>query len=291
MNAVNAALAPTLRRPWRRPRFLLGAAALALLVYGALIGGLWRWQERLLFHPSPLPAGFHFEVPADVQETWVEVPGARLNALHLRLPRPDGVVFYLHGNAGDLSTWFVNSDYYRRLNLDLVILDYRGFGKSSGHIQSQAQLLADVRSAWQTIAPRYAGLRRIIAGRSIGTGLAAALAAEVQPELTVLISPYFSLQDLAQSIYPWVPAAVLRYPLRTDQWLPQIRGPVLLVHGEQDTLIPIGHSVRLLALSPRAALLRVPQAAHNDIQRFPDYLQGLARVLQAPSQVGALRSP
>ena len=276
------------------PRWLktvLGALAGGALLYGGVIGLLWSQQERLLFRPSTLPADFRFDVPTDVQERWVEVPGARLNALHLRLPKPDGVVFYLHGNAGDLSTWFVNSDYYRQLNLDLYILDYRGFGKSSGHIQSQAQLLADVRAAWQSIAPLYAGKRRIIAGRSIGTGLAAALAAEVQPELTVLISPYFSLQDLASSIYPWVPGAVLRYPLRTDLWLPRIRRPVLLTHGEQDQVIPIGHSERLLALSPRAALLRVPQAAHNDIQRFPTYLDGLARVLQDPERVTELRSP
>jgi alpha-beta hydrolase superfamily lysophospholipase len=267
----------------------LALAALALL-YGLVIGLLWSQQEKLLFRPSALPADFRFDMPADVQESWVEVPGARLNALHLRLPKPDGVVFYLHGNAGDLSTWFVNSDYYRRLNLDLYILDYRGFGKSSGHIESQAQLLDDVRAAWQGVAPRYAGLRRIIAGRSIGTGLAAALAAQVQPELTVLISPYFSMQDLAQSIYPWVPAAVLRYPLRTDLWMPRIQGPVLLTHGEQDSLIPIQHSERLLARSPQAALLRVPQAAHNDIQRFPDYLDGLARVLQVPARVAELRT-
>jgi pimeloyl-ACP methyl ester carboxylesterase len=210
------------------------------------------------------------------------VPGARLKALHLRLPRPDGVVFFLHGNGGSLANWFVNVDYYRRLNLDLFMLDYRGYGQSTGRIESQAQLQADVRAAWDAIAPTYAGKRRVIYGRSLGTGLAALLAADVQPELTVLVSPYFSMLDLAHTHYPWVPSAVLRYPLRTDLTLPRIQGPVLLMHGERDTLIPPDHSQRLQALLPGTRLLRVPQAAHNDLQDVPFYLDSLATALKAP---------
>jgi pimeloyl-ACP methyl ester carboxylesterase len=267
-------------------RLLIGLPLLALALYALLIAALAWGQERLLFQPQTLPADHRFEQAADVHELTVDVPGARLNALHLRLPQPDGVVFFLHGNGGSLANWFVNVDYYRRLNLDLFMLDYRGYGKSSGRIESQAQLQADVRAAWDRIAPLYAGKstggRKVIYGRSLGSGLAAALAAEVQPELTVLVSPYFSMLDLARTHYPWVPPAVLRYPLRTDLALPRIQGPVLLIHGERDSLIPPDNSQRLQALLPRARLLRVPQAAHNDLQNFPFYLDSLAAALRAP---------
>jgi len=262
---------------WRRA--LLYAAAGALALYAAVVAALWWGQERLLFHPDTLPDGYRFEQRADVHEVWVDVPGARLNALHLRLPRPDGVVFFLHGNAGSLQTWFVNIDYYRRLNLDLFMLDYRGFGKSSGGIESEAQLHADVRAAWTQLAPLYAGRKRIVYGRSLGTGLAAALAAEVQPELTVLVSPYFSLAALAAEHYRWVPGAVLRYPLRIDEVLPRVQGRVLLAHGLRDTLIAPSHSARLRALLPRAEWLPVPEAGHGDIHGDPVYLDGLAAAL------------
>ncbi len=265
-------------------KLLIGLPLLALALYALLIAALAWGQERLLFQPQKLPADYRFEPAADVHEVNVDVPGARLNALHLRLPRPDGVVFFLHGNGGSLANWFVNVDYYRRLNLDLFMLDYRGYGKSTGRIESQAQLQADVRAAWDSVAPQYAGgpagQRRVIYGRSLGTGLAALLAADVQPELTVLVSPYFSMLDLARAHYPWVPPAVLRYPLRTDQALPRIQGPVLLMHGERDTLIPPDNSQRLLALQPGARLLRVPQAAHNDLQDFSFYLDSLAAALK-----------
>ncbi|MBA4177606.1 MAG: alpha/beta hydrolase [Leptothrix sp. (in: Bacteria)] len=262
---------------WRRR--LVGAAAGAAALYGAAIALLWWRQEGLLFHPRALPAEHRFEQHADVHEVWVDVPGARLNALHLRLPQPDGVVFFLHGNAGNLASWFVNTGYYRRLNLDLFMIDYRGFGKSSGRIDSEEGLHADVRAAWAQVAPRYAGRKRVIYGRSLGSGLAAALAAEVQPELTVLVSPFASMAALAGEVYPWVPGAVLRYPLRTDAALPRVQGRVLLVHGLRDTLVPPSHSERLRKVMPRAEWLPVPEAGHGNIDDDAVYLDGLAAAL------------
>ncbi len=271
------ALPSSRARAW--PRWLRRLLLAAATCYALAIAGLWWGQEGLLFHPVTLPADHRFEQAADVHETWIDVPGARLNALHLKLPNPDGVVFFLHGNAGNLERWFVNTDFYRRANLDLFMLDYRGFGKSTGRIESQDQLEADVRAAWAQVAPAYAGRKRVIYGRSLGTGLAAMLATENRSELTVLVSPYASMVQMAAEKYPWVPAAVLRYPLRTDERLPRVQGPLMLVHGDRDTLIPIAHSERLQALVPQARLLRVPGAAHGDIQSFPVYLDGLRGAL------------
>jgi uncharacterized protein len=255
---------------------LLGAALTVVLLYAALLALVWWQQERLIFLPSPLPAEHRFDVGADVHEAWVDLPGARLHALHLRNREPRGVVFFLHGNAGNLDSWFVNADFYRRLNFDLFMLDYRGYGKSSGRIESQAQLEADVRAAWAGIAPRYAGLRRVLIGRSLGSALAAGLAAQVQPELTVLVSPYESLAALAAEHYRWVPQALLRYPLRTDDAVARIKSPLLLVHGEQDTLIEPKHSERLQQLAPHAERVLIKGAGHNDLQQFPAYLDALA---------------
>jgi pimeloyl-ACP methyl ester carboxylesterase len=273
-----------------RPRNTLIRSALALLLAGlALYGGalawLWIGQEKLLFVPDVLPADQPLAKAPDIHEVSVEVAGARLSALHLRLPDPKGVVFFLHGNAGSLANWFVNPDYYRRVNFDLFMLDYRGFGKSTGRIQSEAQLHADVRAAWSTIAAQYANRKVVVYGRSLGTGLAVRLAAEMSanrpPDLTVLVSPYRSMVSLATEHFPWVPQAVVRYPLRTDALIGQVRGPILIVHGERDTLIPPDHSESLKLLAPQVNLLRVPGAGHNDLQDFDMYLGALARALLA----------
>jgi len=260
-------------------------AAVATL-YAAVLLALWFGQERLLFFPQTLPATHRFAVDADVHERWVEVPGARLNALHLRLPQPDGVVFFLHGNGGSLDNWFVNAAFYRAANLDLYMLDYRGYGKSSGRIESQAQLEADVRAAWRQIEAHYAGrigqpgFKRVVYGRSLGTGLASSLSVELQPELTVLVSPYESMLAVAQEHYPWVPARLLRYPLRSAEALARVKTPILLAHGGRDTLIPPRHSQALKAVAPQAELLVVPEAGHGDIHEFSAYLDTLAAAMR-----------
>lgn len=265
----------------RRVLKVLAGAALAIaLLYAALLALVWWQQERLIFLPSTLPAEHRFDFGADVHEAWVGVPGARLHALHLRNREPRGVVFFLHGNAGSLDSWFANADFYRRLNLDLFMLDYRGYGKSSGRIDSQAQLEADVRAAWASIAPRYAGKTRVIFGRSLGSALAAGLAAEVQPELTVLVSPYESMAALAAEHYRWVPQALLRYPLRTDEALTRVKSPVLLLHGGRDEIIGAAHSERLLRVAPQAERVLIEGAGHNDLQQFPAYLEALAARLR-----------
>lgn len=256
----------------------LALAGLGLL-YLSVLGLLWLAQERLLFHPEPLPRQQPLAITPDAQEMTVPVPGAELSVLRLRLPDPQGVVFFLHGNGGNLASWFVNTEFYRQANLDLVMLDYRGYGKSSGRIQSEAQLQADVAAVWQLVAPLYQGRRTIVYGRSLGTGLAAALAAQVQPDLTILVSPYRSMAALAREHYPWVPGPVLRYPLRTDQAIARIQRPVLLVHGAQDTLIPPAHSQALLALAPQARLALVPGAGHGDLQDVAAYRDLVADAL------------
>ena len=256
-----------------------GLCALILLVCLGGLGWLYLRQESMLFAPVVLPAEHHFALGDDVWEVGIDVPGARLSALHLQLPKPRGVVFFLHGNGGNLDNWFVNLDFYRKANFDLFMIDYRGYGKSTGRIESEQQLHADVRTAFKQIAPRYAGLKTVIYGRSLGTGLAARLAGDVQPSLTMLVSPYTSMKALVAEYYPAVPRFALRYPLRTDLDLPRINGPVLLIHGARDTLIAPSHSQALLPLIKQGSLTMIPDAAHNDLQDFESYRERVRSAL------------
>jgi alpha-beta hydrolase superfamily lysophospholipase len=261
-------------------KLLLWAAGAAVTAVAALFALLYWRQEGLLFAPVALPADFTVDEP-DVVETVIPVDGAALSALHLRLPDPRGVVFFLHGNAGNLQSWFVNTDFYRKANFDLFMIDYRGYGKSTGHIQSEAQLRADVAAAWAHIAPLYRGRRTVILGRSLGTALAAGLAADVQPDLTILVSPYWSMGEMQALHYAWVPRVLLRYPLETNRDVARIRTPILFLHGDRDGLIPLSQSERLMAVARAGQLHVVPGAAHGDLQDFDDYRRALAAGLAA----------
>jgi uncharacterized protein len=279
------ALAPALpRRPgaisWQRAAGTVAAVAgFALAAWGAVLGWVYWQQERLIFQPEPLPASFRFSEP-QVHEVSIPVAGATLSALHLKLPNPKGVVFFLHGNGGNLARWFTNASFYREANFDLFMIDYRGYGKSSGHIESEAQLLADVRAAWNKVAPQYAGRRKVVYGRSLGAALAAALAAEVKPDLTILASPFCSMADMAGLHYPWVPRALLRYPLSTCEAAARIASPLVLFHGDGDELVPFAQSQRILDLAPRAELVKVAGAGHGDLHLSPAYRQPLLQRLK-----------
>jgi uncharacterized protein len=262
----------------------LGLVAAAGAVYTAAIGYLWLRQERLLFEPTPLPADEPLVTDADVHERWIEVPDARLSAAQFRLPDPRGVVFFLHGNSGNLRDCLVDLDAFREVNFDVVMFDYRGYGKSSGRIASEAQLRADVRAAWEVFAPEYVGKRVVIAGQSLGTALAAGLGAELcacgrAPDLTLLVSPYSSMRALADELYPWVPGRVLRYPLHTAEHAARLNGPLMLIHGDKDKLIGIHHSRALCTAVPAAQLHCVEGAGHNDMHKFPSFRKALAGAL------------
>ena len=112
---------------------LVVAAAAGLALYVAVLGLLWFRQESLLFAPTVLPAKHVLATAADIHEVSIPVDGAQLSALHLRLPKPRGVVFFLHGNAGSLQSWFTNTAERTKL-------------------YEQAQVIFKEQAPWFTIA-------------------------------------------------------------------------------------------------------------------------------------------
>jgi len=268
--------------------FSLGVVAAVAAVYTEAVGYLWLRQEHLLFEPTPLPTDQQLVDDPDVHEFTIEVPGARLSAAQLRMPDPRGVVFFLHGNSGNLTDCLVDLEAFREVNFDVVMFDYRGYGKSTGCIASEEQLRADVRAVWKEFAGQYEGKRVVISGQSLGTALAAGLSAELSadchsPDLTLLVSPYSSMRALADELHPWmspwVPRQVLRYPLHTAEHAARVQGPLMLIHGDKDELIGIHHSHALCTAAPAAQFLCVEGAGHSDVHKFPSFRKALAGAL------------
>jgi uncharacterized protein len=262
-------------------RGLVGALSLVVLVCIGVMALFYFGQEKLIFQGTPLPASHQFNLP-DTTEVTIPVAGATLSALHFRRPNREdtkGVIFFLHGNAGNLASWLANVDFYRANKFDLFMIDYRGFGKSTGTIQSEAELHQDVLAAWQFIAPQYAGKKRVIFSRSLGTTLAAKLATEVNVDWLVMASPFYSLESLRREYYPLMPAALMRYEFPTNVWLPKSSSPITILHGDIDSLIDFTHAQRLQALMPQAAntiLIKINGGTHLNLQEIPAYGQALA---------------
>lgn len=265
----------------RLGRRLLRWILLAFIAWCLAITFIWFRQEKLLFYPEPLAASFKFKFPY-TSEVYIDVPDAKLHALYLRQPteKSKGIVLFLHGNAGNLETWFTDTDFWLETGYDVLMLDYRGYGKSTGHIENEAQLYDDVVRTWNYVSANYPNKKHVFYGRSLGTGLAAKLAAEIPPDLLVLVSPYESMTKMAREYYPWVPPFVLRYPLNTSELLPKIHAPILLLHGTADKLISITQSQHLVQLNPKATLVHIEGATHGDIHNFDNYTNTLKQTLE-----------
>jgi len=258
----------------------MAVTAMPILLVGAFFANLYFSQENLIFPATKLPRDHQFVFDVPFQEITISVDGAEINGLHFQQPDPRGLIFFLHGNGGNLDSWTTNVDYYQRVNYDLFIFDYRGYGKSTGYIESEKQLHDDVRAAWEKVAPRYPEKPIVIYGRSLGAALAAKLATDVKSDLLILVSPFSSMVAMARQQYPFLPEWLVRYPLRTDEVIAGIQVPTVFVHGDQDRFIPLSHSHELRKLATSTAkLLIIKGAGHNNIHDFKSYLDGLTLAL------------
>jgi len=241
-------------------------------------------QESLIFYPEILPTDYQYTFSQPFEEATVPVAGAVLNAVLFKAVNAKGVVLYFHGNAGSLRTWGDVAGDFTSRGYDIMIPDYRGFGKSTGSISNEKQLLADGLAVYGYLKKSYPEGRIILYGRSIGTGMATFVARSGKPRMLVLESPFFSLADLASYHYPLLPKGLvslfLKYPFRTDLWIPEVACPVYLLHGTGDDIIPFDASARLepLIKSPHK-LIRIEGGGHNNLSDYSAYDRELALIL------------
>ncbi len=232
--------------------------------YLAICGLIYWQQEKLLFFPTQLPNDYRYSFDQPFTELTLPVEGAVINVVHFTHPAPQGVLLYLHGNGDTIARLEGVAAYFLELGYDVVIPDYRGYGKSSGSITNEQDLHADMAAVYRYVQARYPDSQITLYGQSMGSGFAVKLAAQYQPARLILESPYYSMHDMAAIRFPWLPRFLLRYPLRTDLWIAQIDCPVYLIHGTLDPVIPYHASERLYALiSGEKELLTVADGGHN----------------------------
>ena len=131
----------------------------ALLFLGALyflVGAfLFFFQEKILFVPSVLPQDYKYEFAHNFEELFLNTDEkAVVNALHFKVENPKGVVLYFHGNAGDLSRWGKTTEYFADKDYDVLVMDYRTFGKSTGAL-SEPALYSDAQFCYDYLKDRY----------------------------------------------------------------------------------------------------------------------------------------
>jgi fermentation-respiration switch protein FrsA (DUF1100 family) len=246
---------------------LKSLAVAGLLFYVGLVALLYFSQRVMMYFPetlrtNPAEAGF-----AEATEVMLgTADGERVIAWHVP-PRGDAPVFlYFFGNGGSLR---YRVDRYRALVADgsgLVALSYRGYGGSSGR-PTENGLLMDAAAAYDFASTRHPGAKLVLWGESLGSGVAVATAAEKPVAALVLEAPFLSAVDIGASAYPYVPVRrFMKDQFRSDLRIGKVSAPVLLLHGDRDTVVPIESGERLYALitAPKR-FVRIAGGGHNDL--------------------------
>ncbi|MTH18136.1 alpha/beta fold hydrolase [Flavobacterium sp. LC2016-01] len=252
------------------------------IIYVIIVSYVYFNQVGMVFQSATLPKEYKFEYESPFEELNIKsFDGVNLNGLLFKAENSKGLVFYLHGNAGTLETWGKIAKSYTNLGYDIFILDYRSFGKSEGEIENEEQLNKDVAAVYKSLTERYPENKIIIAGYSIGSGLAAILASENKPKALILQSPYFSFTELSGTKVRFFPDFMKKFHLETYQYLPKVKAPIYIFHGLDDQLIPVENSVRLnKILDSKGHLYLLKGQGHLEMNENESFQEQLKVILQ-----------
>jgi len=250
-------------------------------LYILICGLMFALQEKLIFFPQKLEKDHQFRFAEAFEEINIQTEDEKmLHGLLFKADGSKGLIFYLHGNAGSLDGWGDVAGVYTRLHYDVFLLDYRGYGKSEGTIQSEAQLFQDVQLAYNEILKLYTEDKIIVLGYSIGTGPATKLASTNNPKLLILQAPYYSLTDMVKHTFPFVPGFLLKYKLETYKYITNCAMPIVLIHGDEDEVIPYSQSVKLQALLKNSdTLITLRGQTHNGMTHSAEYVKVMSGLL------------
>ncbi|MDR9417507.1 alpha/beta hydrolase [Gracilimonas sp.] len=240
-------------------------------------------QESIIFHPRELPESAEYGYNFDFNERWFEPESnVKIHAIHA-FTDPDsakGLVMYLHGNQGanrtnaDTYTLFLDNGY------DMIYPDYRSYGKSRGDLDNEDDLVGDIKYVFKEMAAIYGEKNIVLVGYSLGSGVAAQVAEDFNPKKLILWAPFYSLVDVKDSQFPFLPDALVKFPLRTDLAIQQIEEPIHIFYAGEDEVLPLEHSFKLTDYLKGGDSYKVIQGqGHGGIYRHPELQEGLQRLL------------
>jgi hypothetical protein len=252
-------------RAWRTSKRLA-------IIYLMLLAALVTLENWLVYHPyrHPWPDAKYWSsghVGAEDAE-FTAADGTALHGFYFAQPKPRAVVLFCHGNAGNVTVWSDEAQQMRAAaKVSVLTFDYRGYGRSAGS-PSEAGVLADARAARAWLAKRSGIAERdvVIAGLSLGGGVAVDLAALDGARGLILQNTFTSLPDVAARHFPIVPVQwLMRNRFNSLAKIANYHGPLLQSHAGNDEIVPLPLGEKLFAAAnPPKQFIKLPGATHNE---------------------------
>ena len=270
--------------------YWLSLSLIILAIYLVISIVLYYVQDYFLFKPEKLSKDFQFFYEnQETEEHNMETrDGAVINGLLFNPKnKSKGVVLYLKGNSKSIKGWGKFAVDFTRHDYSVLMVDYRGFGKSTGK-RSQKAIKRDLQEIYNLIKEKATEERMILYGRSLGSGFASKLASMNNPKMLILDAPYYSLTKVTGRYMPFMPLSVImKYPLPTYKWLRYVKCPIHIIHGTHDKLIPFKTSVKLSQIQPKITrLYTVIGGGHKNLNNFESYHKMLGEIINSvPKEV------
>ncbi len=223
--------------------------------------------EAMLYHPMPGIADAPERLGIDADEVFlVTEDGVRVHAYHLRAEGSTRALLFLHGNAGNAAHRLPNAELLRRLGIDVLLIDYRGYGYSEGS-PSENGLYADARAGLDHLTGTldFETQRIVLFGRSLGGAVAVDLAQDRKLAGVILESTFSSLADLGSRHFTPLARLFAGRSYLSEEKIDRVRAPLLFFHGDRDDIVPFELGRRLFAAAPEPkAFETLASAGHND---------------------------
>lgn len=281
----------------RRDRFFyqlwFGVSAILATTYLGVCVFLRLAQNRLIFFPSPTLANTPAILKLSYEEIWIPVGGEKIHGWWIPAATAKALtVLFLHGNASNNGDGIYRAFRFHQLGLSVLLVDYRGYGRSEGYFPNETRVYEDAQSAWNylTQTRQIPPEQIILYGHSLGGAIAIDLAVRY-PDISGIIveSSFTSMRDMvnfigADRIFPtdWL----LTHQFDSLTKVRSLQMPILVIHGSSDRVIPVEMSYKLFAAAPDPKKLSiVPNAGHDNIAQIGEqrYLTTLDRFIQSLS--------
>jgi alpha-beta hydrolase superfamily lysophospholipase len=255
---------------------LAGIYALIMLLY-------YLVQERVLFVGTPLQRKHAFQLASDFEEIFLESEeGGTIHALWINSPEPKGLILYFHGNTGNMQRWAHVAEELTTYDHDVLVVDYRGFGKSHGR-RTQETMYADAQQIYDYATAKWPEEKLVVYGRSLGSGLAVKVASENSPSKLVLETPFNNMIDVAFYHFPFLPVRLLlRFPFRSDKFIPKVTCSIVIFHGTRDRIVPYKSGLKLYELiseNVKHNMVTIPRGKHSNLSNFPLFREKMQEFL------------
>ncbi|HOZ84446.1 MAG TPA: alpha/beta fold hydrolase [Niabella sp.] len=251
-------------------------------VYALALLSVALLQSKMIFQAEKLEQNFRYEFSYPFKELNLQASdGASLNALYFTTPKPRGVILYFHGNKGSLKRWGEIAGKLTRFGFNVLVMDYRTYGKSSGQLNAIA-MENDARLFYQQALKYFPEDSIVVYGRSLGTHFATVVASENNPRQLILETPFTSITDVAKSkLFMFPVKRLIKYPFDNIKNIGQLKCPLTIFHGTQDNVVPyrLGKQLFESAGTTEKELITIQKGSHNNLSNFSEYQKGIKKVL------------